>query len=127
MKWLGISGLAAASCWLGLHTPPAAADALRCGRKLVSDGDTLYDVRSRCGDPDNAIHRVETRTVTQWVQGQCINGDPRRCGRVVERTIDIEIDEWLYDFGPHQFVSHVLFEQGRLISIVSGARGVKDK
>jgi hypothetical protein len=112
---------------LGMSPPPATADSLRCGRKLVSDGDTLYDVRNRCGEPDNQIHRVETRTVGQWVQGQCINVDPRRCGQYVQRTIEIVIDEWTYDFGPHQFISYVTFENGRLISIVSGARGVKDK
>ena len=124
-KWLGGFALAGLLL-LGVDAPPAAADALRCGRKLVSDGDTLYDVRSRCGNPDNAIQRVEFRTVRQWVQGPCINNDPRRCGQVVERTIEVTIDEWIYDFGRHQFISYVTFEQGRLISIVSGARGVKD-
>lgn len=114
-------------CALLLQAGPAAADALRCGRKLVSDGDTLYDVRSRCGDPDNQIHRVELRTVRQWVQGPCINNDPRRCGQMIERTVEVSIDEWTYDFGPHQFINYVTFENGRLISIVSGARGVKDK
>jgi hypothetical protein len=123
--WLGGFALAALVL-LGVDAAPAAADALRCGRKLVSDGDTLYDVRTRCGNPDNAIQRVEMRTVRQWVQGRCPNNQ-YGCGQMVERTIEVVIDEWLYDFGPHQFVSNVTFEQGRLVSIVSGARGVKDK
>lgn len=122
-NWCAGFGLLALGL-LSAGAPPAAADALRCGRKLVSDGDTLYDVRTRCGDPDNQIHRVEQRTVSQWVQGPCIAG---RCGQYVQRTIEITIDEWTYDFGPHQFISYVTFENGRLISIVSGARGVKDK
>ena len=123
-KWL-LGGFLAGLTLLGLGAPRAEADAIRCGRKLVSDGDTLYDVRARCGDPDQQIHRVEIRTVRQWIQGSCVGTDPRLCGRYLERTIEVAIDEWTYDFGPHQFINYLTFEQGRLISIVSGQRGVK--
>jgi hypothetical protein len=125
-SWFGGSGLVALSL-LTLGAPSAEADAIRCGRKLVSDGDTLYEVRARCGDPDQQIHRVELRTVRQWVGGPCIGNDPRQCGRYLERTIEVTIDELTYDFGPHQFINYLTFEQGRLISIVSGQRGVKQE
>lgn len=121
-KVLALGALIALSL-VGLDAPQAAADALRCGRKLVSDGDTLYEVRSRCGEPDNQIQRVEVRSVRQWIQGPCVA--PGRCGQLVERTIEVTIDEWIYDFGPHQFINYLTFEQGRLIRIDSGARGTK--
>ena len=125
-KWLA-GGALVALALLGLEAPRVAADAMRCGRKLVSDGDTLYDVRSRCGEPDNKIQRFEVRTVRHWLQGPCVGPDPRNCGRVIERTIEVTIDEWTYDFGPHQFINYLVFEQGRLISIVSGKRGTKQE
>ena len=125
-KWLA-GGVLVGLALLGLEAPRAGADALRCGRKLISDGDTLYDVRSRCGEPDNKIQRVELRTVRQWLQGPCVGPDPRNCGRVIERTIEVTIDEWIYDFGPHQFINYLVFEQGHLISIVSGKRGTKQE
>lgn len=112
---------------MGLPAPHAAADTVRCGRKLAVEGDSLYDVRSRCGEPDNQIHRVELRTVREWVQGSCDGKDQTQCGRMVEHTVEVVIDEWTYDFGPTQFIQHLLFEQGRLVHVVPGQRGTKKK
>ena len=92
----------------------ARADTMRCGNKLVSTGDLLYDVRGRCGEPTFARQHVEYRTVSGWGPGVG-----------AARTIEVVIDEWTYDFGPRQFVQHLIFEQGRLVSVVSGHRGQK--
>ncbi|HEX6241437.1 MAG TPA: DUF2845 domain-containing protein [Polyangiales bacterium] len=110
---------------LGASASGAAADTVRCGRKLAVEGDTLYDVRSRCGEPDGQTHRVELRTERAWVQGSCDGKEQTQCGRMVERTIEVVIDEWTYDFGPTQFVQHLYFEQGRLLRVVPGQRGTK--
>lgn len=99
-----------------LVTNVARADTLRCGQRLVTDGDTLYEVRTRCGEPVSALRRTEYRTVRLWV-----------AGRAVEQSIEISIDEWIYDFGPHRFVQHLTFEQGKLITVVSGHRGEKSE
>ena len=112
---------------LGLPTPHATADTVRCGRKLAVEGDSLYDVRSRCGEPDNQIHRVELRTTSAWVQGSCDGKDQTQCGRMVEHTVEVVIDEWTYDFGPTQFIQYLVFEQGRLVRVVPGQRGTKKK
>lgn len=97
-----------------LVTSSAQADTLRCGQRLVTDGDTLHEVRTRCGEPVSAIRHSEFRTVRLWLNG-----------RPVEQTVEVAIDEWIYDFGPHRFVQHLTFEQGKLISVVSGHRGEK--
>lgn len=109
----------------GSLTPRAEADSMRCGSKLVVDGDSLHEVRSRCGEPDTQLRRMEQRTLRQWISGPCRSQDPRSCGQMVERTVEVVIDEWTYDFGPHRFVQHLTFEQGTLRTIVSGARGSK--
>ncbi|MDB4971839.1 MAG: hypothetical protein JWN48_180 [Myxococcaceae bacterium] len=110
----------------GVATRVAHADGMRCGVALVSDGDTLMDVRDRCGPPDAAMQRTEYRTVRSWVEGPCYkeNGVVR-CGSWFEQTVQVLIDEWSYDFGPQSFVRHLTFEQGRLLRVATGGYGHK--
>ena len=102
----------------------AHADGMRCGTKLVSDGDSTFEVRRTCGDPDAADRRTEYRTVRDWIATPCVqvNGH-MRCGFVVERTVEVTLDQWIYDFGPHQFVRYLVFEQGRLLRVETGGYG----
>jgi hypothetical protein len=102
---------------------PAAADGMRCGTKLVSDGDSTYDVHTRCGEPKFKTKRMELRTIRTWVGAPCVRPGAQ-CGYSVERTIEVQVEEWIYDFGPTQFVRYVTFEDGRLLRIVTGDYGV---
>jgi len=108
---------------LGLASKPARADGMQCGNRLVTSGDSLYQVRSTCGDPDDARQRIEYRTVR--VPGPCVqeNGH-RRCE--TERTIEVVIDEWVYDFGKNRFIEYLCFEQGELVRVNEGSYGRKD-
>ena len=76
------------------------AEALRCGSKVVSLGDTQYQVRQRCGEPDDVTRRWVT--VYQRVS-------PDR-----EVAVDVEVVEWLYDFGRNRLVTHLRFVDGVL-------------
>lgn len=116
--------LAACAAW----APNSAhADGMRCGSRLVSQGDLLYDVRSRCGDPDAASQHIEYRTVRTFVNGACYEEQGQvRCGRFIERTVEIVVDEWVYDRGSHRFVRYLTFEQGRLATVRTGRYGNKD-
>lgn len=106
----------------------ASADGMRCGSRLVSEGDTLYDVRSVCGEPVAASRRVEYRTIRQHVAGPCVpqNGQVR-CGYIEERTIEVVIDEWTYDLGSNKFIRYLTFEQGRLRDVQTGRYGNKSE
>ena len=42
---------------------------------------------------------------------------------MVERIVEVQIDEWTYDFGSTQFVRYVTFEDGRLLRIDTGHYG----
>src|SRR4051794_15666208 len=86
----------------------AAADGMRCGDRLINTGDSTYDVKSRCGLPQDATQRVETRTERRRVRVPCGRGDAR-CDRVAEVSADVVIDEWTYDFGPQRFVHYLTF------------------
>jgi hypothetical protein len=115
--------LGAVAC---LSATPAHADGMRCGTKLVSDGDPLYQVRNICGSPDAQLRRVETRLVRQWMQGPCTPvGGTMRCGYFVEQAVQVVIDEWTYDFGPTNLVRHLTFEQEKLARLTTGGYGTK--
>jgi uncharacterized protein DUF2845 len=113
-----LAGLALALGYAG----DAAADGMRCGDRLVNTGDSTYDVKSRCGPPQDATRRVETRTERRRVRVPCGRGEAR-CDRVQEVSTDVLIDEWTYDFGPQRFIHYLTFVDGRLYRVGTGSYG----
>jgi len=83
---------------LCLVSTPALA--LRCGNQLVNEGMTRYEVRKRCGDPDDSYLRYETHY--------------RRNAHDESVAYDVEIDEWIYDFGSNRLDRRLIFINGRL-------------
>jgi hypothetical protein len=117
----GALGLGSASL-----TGPAAADSLSCNDRIVDTGDSLYQVRATCGDPDAALHHVEYRTVRVRVPAPCHDERGHRCcDAEVERTVEVLVDDWTYDFGRQRFIEFLHFEDGRLVSINEGGYGYK--
>ena len=106
--------------WLAAET--AAADGMRCGNRLISTGDSTYDVRSRCGEPRDATRRTETRTERRRVRVACANGEAR-CEREQEVSAEVVVDEWTYDFGPQRFVHYLTFLDGKLARVATGSYG----
>jgi hypothetical protein len=119
--WL-LAGVAAIGC--GVLIDGAKAQGFRCDSRLVDEGDSSMEVRSHCGDPDEARHRVESRVISRWVNTTCMkeNG-PGVCSVLVQDVISVAVDEWTYDFGPDRFIQFLTFEQGKLVNIESGAYG----
>jgi hypothetical protein len=98
----------------------AAGAELRCGARLVSRGDPAHRVASICGEPDAVVQRVEYRTVRRGVGAAWVgtaNGQP--CAAREERTREIVIEEWTYDFGANRLVQRLTFEDGVLTRIDS--------
>jgi hypothetical protein len=118
---IGIAVTLAGSSFVG----DAWADSMQCGRRIVATGDSLQAVRSVCGEPTSQRQRVETRTVRRSVEVDC--GTPkephRRCVRVESVTRAVQIDEWMYDFGPRRFVQYLTFVDGWLETVEAGGRG----
>jgi hypothetical protein len=78
-----------------------AAQALRCGNRLVVDGARDYQVRERCGDPYWSEHDVRVEIV----------------GRdgALELQREVQFDVWYYNFGPRQLLRRLEFRDGRLV------------
>lgn len=123
------SSILGASLLISLLVASAASavstGGLRCGTRLVSLGDTQYEVQAICGPPDSRQQRTEVRTVQHQVRVPCADGRRGWCAARVENAIEVAVEEWLYDFGPRRFVQHLIFEQGRLVHVESGERGHK--
>jgi hypothetical protein len=86
--------------------PPAYA--LRCGNRLVDVGDGQATVLRKCGEPATREWRVIYRP--QLVSDP-VTGFPRT------EYVPVEIEVWLYNFGPQRFMQELSFEAGRLITI----------
>jgi hypothetical protein len=105
----------------------ARADSLSCGGRIVSTGDSRYDVKSICGEPDDVSQHVEYRSVRGRVSGPCArdSNGKLRCQNSREEVVEVVVDEWIYDFGSNRFVEYLTFEQGHLLTVRDGSYGHK--
>jgi hypothetical protein len=123
--WLSLVGAALALLPV-LLSRAAQADGMYCGSRLISTGDTLYQVRSVCGEPSDAQQHIETRTERRRIHVPCAGYGPRRgaqCEQWVESTINVIVDEWTYDQGSQRLVKFLTFLDGHLGRIQTGGYG----
>jgi hypothetical protein len=81
------------------------AFAFRCGTKLVAKGDTRSSVAAKCGEPTDVVTmRSLLRRPTIWA-----NGRPYYLG---QDFIEVPVESWLYNLGPHKLMRRVIFEDG---------------
>lgn len=92
-----------------LLSPPALADAMKCGNRLVTTGDSKAEVLIRCGTPDWR---------DQWSEALIED-----YAGAFERRISVERERWIYNFGPQKFLRFLVFENGKLIEISTGSHG----
>lgn len=85
-------------CLLLLLTAPAHA--LRCGTRVVSDGDRDFAVRERCGAP--------------FYTEEFASYDIRGADGPFETQVENTYDAWYYNFGPRKLMVRLLFRNGRL-------------
>ncbi|HEX7479224.1 MAG TPA: DUF2845 domain-containing protein [Polyangiales bacterium] len=122
-----VVGTFALACGVLLLAPRAHADdALSCHDRLVSLGDSAYQVQSICGVPDWVEHRTQVRMVRRPGTVLCrVGAGVGRCPALVDDSIEVSIDEWTYDFGPDRFIQYLTFEQGKLMDVCVGGYGHK--
>lgn len=88
--------------------------ALRCGNRLVELGDYKSDVLALCGEPES----IETRTK---VVGSTLH-HPRRT-LDIQQFEEIQVEEWVYNFGSSRLQQYLRFENGELKEIKDLRRG----
>lgn len=84
----------------------ASADTFRCPNgEFVAKGDVIGEVAVKCDKPTTTSRREEPQETAQ--------------GKVQY----IVVEEWTYNLGPSDFIYTLVFRNGVLAEIRSGARG----
>jgi hypothetical protein len=111
---------------MGLFSVPNTAQALafRCNSYVIDVGMHKAEVMNKCGNPATRDQRVERRRigVRQSSGNQVLPPLPmpmqgNRNSVEYEREIEIQIEEWVYNFGSQRFMQLLTFEDGRLKQI----------
>ena len=96
------------------------AFAFRCEDKLVSRGDTKFEVLSKCGEPTWTEKRTVKRIETFYDDASPGNQRHRNPGAIV---VPVEVEEWTYNLGPGRLIQILTFENGRLVKVENGGYG----
>jgi hypothetical protein len=90
---------------------PAAADSMRCGSKLMTDGDPSDKVLAYCGEPAS----IERREI--------LRGYGYHRGVAVHSAYEVSVEMWTYNFGPHKLMYRLRFEDGLLVDVDTLSHG----
>jgi hypothetical protein len=94
---------------VALMTPPGArADSLRCGNRVISEGDTIDEVLAHCGEPADRSRTWIRRQPRFEYGGQEIPFPGEE---------DVPVDLWTYDFGANKLMRRIRFVAGKVDSI----------
>lgn len=104
----------------------AQALAFRCNSYVIDVGMHKMDVINKCGNPAMAERRIERRRLgvhqhnivgAQQTFVQPAQVHTNRGAIEYQREIEIQVEEWVYNFGPQRFMQLLIFEDGRLKQI----------
>ena len=98
----------------------ANAQAMRCGNKLITQGDSIAKVATLCGDPSQVDHTSIVRsTASTFVNGRWVQSGGAQ--------VEIPVEVWLYNFGPDKLMQQIRFEDGRVVKIETLDFGYAEK
>jgi hypothetical protein len=92
-----------------LAVGPVAAETLRCGNDLITEGDPQLRVQRLCGEPADVQRTVEFREASYWIDGRLV--------QVAGGWREVPIETWTYNFGPNRFMRRLRFEDGLVVAI----------
>jgi hypothetical protein len=109
----------------------ARATSLRCGVRLITEGDYKARVLAECGEPDHVEVWEEERVYGfrhhpsyYGIYDDYEYGRPGyRYGRPYRIKKLVIIEEWTYNHGRGRFMDHLRLENGIVVDIISGDYG----
>ncbi|MBM0104477.1 DUF2845 domain-containing protein [Steroidobacter sp. S1-65] len=97
---------------------PAHADGMRCGGRLIRDGDARAEVRAFCGEPADVQTRTILRRPFYNVSGRLVYfGDG---------LVEVPVETWTYNFGPNKLMRRVRFVDGIVEEVETLGYGYND-
>jgi len=108
-----------AGAMLGIVLATSAhADSMRCGNRLVGEGDTRSMVLELCGEPTE----VQTRSILRRPTFR-LNGRLYFSGDGFE---ELPVEVWTYNLGPYQLMRRIKFVDGLIEQIETLGHGFID-
>ena len=109
----------------------ARVSSLRCGVRLITEGDDKARVLAECGEPDHVEIWEEERVYGfrhhPSYYGHYDNYEyerpPYRYAKPYRIKKLIIIEKWTYNHGPSRFVNYLRLENGIAVDIISGDYG----
>jgi hypothetical protein len=83
---------------------PASADNMRCGSKLLGNGDPRSKVRQFCGEPTD----IQTRSILR----RPFFNFGGRTFTYGDGYVEVPVEIWTYNFGPYKLMRQVRFVDG---------------
>jgi hypothetical protein len=96
----------------------AQAEGLVCGNLIIERGSSREEVRSQCGDP------AQIDSHSAWTGNSGIIG--RHPGIAPGAATEIQVEIWVYNFGPNKLMERIRFEDGIVVDIQSMGYGHND-
>lgn len=88
---------------------PTHAEGMRCGTKLVHEGDTRSEVSAKCGEPTDVSRTSVLRRPVVWLHGRPYFASTD--------FVEIPVERWVYNLGPQRFMREIRFEDGRVVDV----------
>jgi hypothetical protein len=108
--------IAIATCAAALlHAGAAGADSMRCGTRLVSDGDSTSKVEALCGAPTDIQRKEVLQRPVRWYRG--------RPYYTSYEPVPIPVEYWTYNLGPSKLMRRLKFEDGLLVDVETLGHG----
>ena len=97
---------------------PAGADAMRCGSKLVRDGDTSSKVLALCGEPTDVRRTYILRPPLYDYEG--------RISYYGTGLVEVPVEFWTYNLGPYKLMRRIRLVDGEVEEIETLGYGYRD-
>lgn len=97
---------------------PAHADGLRCGGRLLRDGDSRAEVRAFCGEPADVQTRSILRRPVYNLSGRMVF--------LGDGLIEVPVETWTYNFGPNKLMRRIRFVDGIVDQVETLGYGYND-
>lgn len=109
---------------LGLLGHVAPALAMRCGSRIISEGDPRERVLNECGSPADSESWEEERYYDYDAPPPAYqHREFQRYGNAYRVKVHVKVELWTYNYGPSRFMDFVRFENGKVRKIESGGYG----
>jgi hypothetical protein len=106
----------------------SAADSMRCGNRVVADGDPKAKVAELCGKPTQTERRTVYRSgiPRQELSAGLYASEPVSDRELLihdRSLVEVEVDVWLYNPGRSRLMREVVFQDGRVVAVNVLGRG----